>query len=293
MIRARLQADLAVASSANLLHHGATLHATKAIVVFVAKVQWHRMKNTMDFPFTVSALCFVALWFSARVGFFFVKSRPLHEDQRDDFNVVQAGALTLLGLLIGFTFSMAIGRYDQRKNYEEAEANAIGTEYVRVDVLPATDAAKVRDLLRRYVDLRVLFYTAQNGQQLQQINADTAKLQNELWSAVEVDAPAQPTPLTALALAGMNDVLNSQGYTQAAWWNRIPLEAWVLLVLISVGCNMLIGYGAHRRSALFIVLPLAVSVSFFLIADIDSPRGGIIRVQPQNLISLAQGLTPQ
>jgi hypothetical protein len=251
------------------------------------------MKNTMDFPFTVSALCFVALWFSARVGFFFAKSRPLQDDQPDDFNVVQAGALTLLGLLIGFTFSMAIGRYDQRKNYEEAEANAIGTEYVRVDVLPAADAARLRELLRRYVDLRVLFYTAHNGQQLQQINADTAKLQNQLWSAVEVDAPVQPTPLTALALAGMNDVLNSQGYTQAAWWNRIPLEAWVLLVLISVGCNMLIGYGAHRRSALFIVLPLAVSVSFFLIADIDSPRGGIIRVQPQNLISLARGLTPQ
>jgi hypothetical protein len=251
------------------------------------------MKNTMDFPFTVSALCFVLLWLSARIGFFFARSGPLQADQRDDFNVVQAGALTLLGLLIGFTFSMAIGRYDQRKNYEEAEANAIGTEYVRVDVLPSTDAAKVRDLLRRYVELRVLFYTAQNGRQLQQINADTAKLQNQLWSAVEVDAPAQPTPLTALALAGMNDVLNSQGYTQAAWWNRIPLEAWVLLLLISVGCNMLIGYGAHRRSPLFIVLPLAVSVSFFLIADIDSPRGGIIRVQPQNLISLAQSLTPQ
>src|SRR5579863_3896736 len=251
------------------------------------------MKNAMDFPFTVSVLCFVALWLSARLGFFFRERRPLGADQRDDFDVVQAGALTLLGLLIGFTFSMAIGRFDQRKNYEEAEANAIGTEYVRVDVLPAADAAKVRDLLRRYLDLRVLFYTAQNGQQLQRVNIDTAKLQNDLWSAVEVDAPAQPTPLTALALAGMNDVLNSQGYTQAAWWNRIPLEAWVLLLMISIGCNLLIGYGAHRKSALFIVLPLAVSVSFFLIADIDSPRGGIIRVQPENLISLAQSLRPQ
>lgn len=247
----------------------------------------------MDFPFIVSFFCFVVLWLSARVGFFFAQRRPLQEDQRDDFNVVQAGALTLLGLLIGFTFSMAIGRYDQRKNYEEAEANAIGTEYVRVDVLPAADAARARDLLRRYLDQRVLFYTAKNGPQLQRINDDTAKLQSELWSAVEVHAPAQPTPLTALALSGMNDVLNSQGYTQAAWWNRIPLEAWVLLVLISIGCNLLIGYGAHRRSRLFLVLPLAVSVSFFLIADIDSPRGGVIRVKPQNLISLAQSLAPQ
>jgi hypothetical protein len=88
----------------------------------------------------------------------------------------------------------------------------------------------------------------------------------------------------------MNDVLNSQGYTQAAWWNRIPFEAWALLVLIAIGCNLLIGYGAHRTSALFIVLPLAVSLSFFLLADIDSPRGGLIRVQPLNLISVSQRL---
>ena len=86
----------------------------------------------------------------------------------------------------------------------------------------------------------------------------------------------------------MNDVLNSQGYTQAAWWNRIPTAAWWLMAAIAIGCNLLIGYGAHRTNGLlFLVLPLAVSVSFFLIADIDSPRAGVIRVQPQNLISLS------
>jgi hypothetical protein len=84
--------------------------------------------------------------------------------------------------------------------------------------------------------------------------------------------------------------LNSQGYTQAAWWNRIPFEAWGLLAAIAIGCNLLIGYSAHRTSILFIVLPLAVSLSFFFIADIDSPRAGLIRVQPQNLVSLSQTL---
>jgi hypothetical protein len=89
----------------------------------------------------------------------------------------------------------------------------------------------------------------------------------------------------------MNDVLNSQGYTQAAWWNRIPIAAWGLVSLIAVCCNLLIGYGAHRTSnLLFTILPLAVSISFFLIADIDSPRGGLIRVWPQNLVSLSQSL---
>ena len=64
---------------------------------------------------------------------------------REDFGFILAATLTLLGLIIGFSFSMATSRYDQRKNYEEAEANAIGTEYVRADLLPAADAATVRD----------------------------------------------------------------------------------------------------------------------------------------------------
>ena len=188
---------------------------------------------------------------------------------------------------------MAIGRYEQRKNYEEAEANAIGTEYVRADLLPGAAAARVRALLSNYLDQRVLFYKTRNAQQLRQINTTTAQLQNELWSAVQGPAAAQPTPVVALAIAGMNDVLNSQGYTQAAWWNRIPIAAWGLMGVIAICCNLLVGYGARRAKAervLMLVPPLVVSISFFLIADIDSPRGGVILVQPQNLVSLAQSL---
>jgi hypothetical protein len=95
--------------------------------------------------------------------------------------VIQGATLTLLGLIIGFTFSMALGRYDQRKNYEEDEANAIGTEYVRADLLPAADAAKVRAPLLRYLDQRVLFYPTRDERRLRQIDADTARLQAELW----------------------------------------------------------------------------------------------------------------
>jgi hypothetical protein len=91
----------------------------------------------------------------------------------------------------------------------------------------------------------------------------------------------------------MNDVLNSQGYTQAAWWNRIPIAAWVLMAMTAICCNLLIGYGARdakAEGALFVVLPLIVSIALALIADIDSPRGGFIRVNPQNLLSLSESL---
>jgi hypothetical protein len=91
----------------------------------------------------------------------------------------------------------------------------------------------------------------------------------------------------------MNDVLNSQGYTQAAWLNRIPVEAWALMALIAVLCNLLLGHGTRALDAispLLLILPLVVAVSFFLIADIDTPAGGLIRVQPLNLSILYQGL---
>ena len=118
------------------------------------------MNTIINLPRLVFVLSFVVLWLSAELGAFFgPRLRPLEERDREYFGVVQAAILTLLGLLIGFAFSMAVSRNDQRKNYEEAEANAIGTEYVRADLLPAPAAGRVRDLLKSYLDQRILFYT--------------------------------------------------------------------------------------------------------------------------------------
>jgi len=255
------------------------------------------MYRVTDYPLLVFVLSFIVLLISERIGWvFFSKKRALDEDVREDLSILRAATLTLLSLLIGFTFSMAVSRYDQRRNYEEEEANAIGTEYVRADLLPVADAAKLRPLLRNYLDQRILFYMARDEQELRQINTRTTQLQNELWSAVQGPAAAQPTPIIALAVSGMNDVLNRQGYTQAAWWNRIPPAAWALMVVIAICCNLLVGYGARSSSTgsnLFVILPLVVSIAFMLIADIDSPRNGFIRANPQNLISLAESLRPR
>ncbi len=250
--------------------------------------------NLTHYPVLIFVLSFLALWLSAWIGWSVLRTkRALDKNLREDFGFILAGMLTLLALLIGFTFSMAVGRYDLRKTYEEAEANAIGTEYVRGDLLPATDALKIRALLKTYLGQRILFYEAHDEQEFQQINLRTGQLQNELWSAVRIPAAQQPTPIVALAVAGMNDVLNSQGYTQAAYWNRIPTAAWILLAAIAVGCSLLIGYGlrsAQAGSRLLPILPLGASIAFMLIADLDAPRHGIIRVKPQNLISLADSL---
>jgi len=245
----------------------------------------------MDYPLIVLVVSLVVMWCSAKTGAYLRKrQQDLDEAECEDLGVILAATLTLLGLIIGFSFSMAVGRYDQRKNYEEAEANAIGTEYFRAGLLPAADASKVRELLTHYVNQRVLFYTTRGASELDQIDASTVRLQSDLWSAIQGYAVAQPTPVVALAVSGMNDVLNSQGYTQAAWWNRIPTAGWAMMGAIAICCNLLLGYTSHRLKGnvkRFFILPLVVSVSFFLIADLDSPRGGIIRVSPQNLMSLS------
>jgi hypothetical protein len=213
----------------------------------------------------------------------------------EDLALVLTAALTLLGLIIGFSFSMSVSRYDQRKNYEEAEANAIGTEYLRVGLLSSADTAQSRRLLRSYLEERIRYYRTHDRDRLREISERTSELQNQLWSIVQNAALAQPNALTGLATAGMNDVLNSQGYTQAAWWNRIPSAAWLLMALIALLCNLLLGYAASGRTwrgQLLFIMPLLVSIAFFLIADIDSPRGGVILVSAENLLSLSEQLSP-
>lgn len=252
------------------------------------------MSNLTHYPTLVFVFSFLAMWLMAWIGWAFLRRKAaMDEEMRQDFSFIVSGMLTLLALLIGFSFSMAIGRYDLRKSYEEGEANAIGTETLRADLLPTADAENVRGLLGDYLKLRISFYRAQSDQEFQQINVRTEQLQNELWAAVHGPAMSTPTPVAALALAGMNDVLNSQSYTQAAYWNRIPVAAWILLFVIGIGCSLLIGYGARStgpgRKLLFI-LPLGASVAFMLIADLDAPRHGIIRVLPQNLLSLEESL---
>jgi hypothetical protein len=248
--------------------------------------------NITHYPLLLFVLSLIVLGVAAWTGTSLLsRRRKLEDDVRPDFSMILTATLTLFGLVIGFSFSMAVSRYDQRKNYEEAEANAIGTAYVRADLLPTQDAGRVRGLLAAYLDQRILAYTTSDESKLQEIGARTAHLQADLWSTVRAPATANPTPVVALAVSGMNDVLNSQGYTQAANRNRIPTAAWLLLVFTAICCNVLVGWGFHSgRGAgrLLVILPFISAFAFMLIADIDTPRHGVIRVQPQNLISLAQ-----
>jgi hypothetical protein len=105
-----------------------------------------------------------------------------------------------------------------------------------------------------------------------------------------VPAAAHPTPIIALAVSGMSDVINAHGYTDAAWLNRVPGAAWALMAAIALFSNGLLGFGSRSPRAAakrFLLLPLIISIAFMLIADIDAPRRGLIEVKPANLKNLA------
>jgi hypothetical protein len=255
------------------------------------------MDDITEYPVVIVVVWLALLWLATWLGDTILRRRfELDEATREDFKVVLGGVLTLLGLVIGFSFSMAVGRYDLRKTCEENEANAIGTEYLRVDLLPAAEATKARTQLRSYLDQRVLYYSSRQGARLDQVNARSAELQNEMWAVVRGVAGSQATPVIALAVSGMNDVLNTQGYSQAARTNTIPFSVWLLMLTLAICGSLLVGYGmrsATRRGPLLLVLPVVVSLSVYLISDIDSPGGGLIRVRPDNLNLLVKSLRAQ
>jgi hypothetical protein len=147
----------------------------------------------IDNPFAVFAIALVTQWGAAFTGDFLRRRiRPLKKDERADFDTVLAASLTLLALIIGFSFSMAVSRYDQRKNAEEAEANAIGTQYLRAELLPAEEATRVRQLLKTYVDQRIKIYLGTDRAD-QTAGSDPVKVHNELCPPWCVRPQLSPT----------------------------------------------------------------------------------------------------
>lgn len=244
-----------------------------------------------DSPLLTLVLSFLTLWVCAWIGAKALGRYAAEGQQaREDFHTLLAACLTLLGLIVGFSFSMAVSRYDLRLSAEASEANAIRTAYLRADLLPPSEAERARQLLRSYRTVRIQFFGARDAARFRQIDEQTTRLLQQMWSAVSAPA-VHPDQFTALAVAGMNDVSNSQSNTQAAWSDRIPVEAWALMVLIAILCNLMLGVSAREpeEAGTLFLLPLVTAIAFFLIADIDSPAGGgVIHVTPQSLLDVGK-----
>jgi hypothetical protein len=248
----------------------------------------------LDHPFSIFIFtiitCAASVWFGNAA---LSKYRTKDSETAQDLGIIQTATLTLLALIIGFTFSMAIDRHDQRELLEAAEANAISTEYLRSDLLQSPTDINVKITLRSYLDQRIEFYSWQDKETAKELTLRTNQSKTTLWNEIIPVAQQNSNAVIRLITAGMNDVFNAQGNTEAVWQNRIPYPAWALMGAIAICANLIVGFGARNFShniALFMMFPFVIAVSFFLIADIDSPRSGVIKIEARNLILLKETL---
>lgn len=250
------------------------------------------MTESAAYPLIVFTISLAAQWLAAYLGHRLRrKLRPLGSAGHQDIEVILGAAMTLLALIIGFSFSMAVTRYDQRKNFEASEANAISTAFLRADFLPDADAAHLRAQLKKYLDLRVSYYAATDPRLIERISAETITMQRQLWKTILPTIKANPPDIVELVVTGINDVFSAQGNTQAGFLNRLPSGVWAIMGLVALATNVLMGISERRKGMLLLlILPVIISTSFLLIADIDNPRGGFIHVVPHNLIALTQTL---
>lgn len=211
---------------------------------------------------------------------------------------VPGAILGLLGLLLGFTFAMAVGRYDTRRALVVQDANAIGTAYLRASFLPDAHVQPVEDLLRRYTALHIDAFRIWNDPVARAAAvARSAELQRELWSHATAAGREAPSAMVASFVSALNDAFDTESERIAASRAGIPPTIWVLLLFVAgIGClsNSYAAAAEGVRSPFStLVLPLLITVVVVLIFDLMHPRQGLIGQSQQPLRDLQQSIAPR
>ena len=197
----------------------------------------------------------------------------------------EGAVFALLGLLLAFTFSGAASRFEDRKWFINTEANAIGTAYLRLDLLPQETQASLRDLFRHYVEVRVSSYRDADDQE--DVIAALAKgsaLQTQIWKQAMAACrlPGASPQATMLLTPALNDMFDITATRQMATRNHPPSVIFVLLGILALMSALLVGYGTSanpdRTWFHHITFALVISLSFYVIVDLEYPRLGLIKV---------------
>lgn len=208
---------------------------------------------------------------------------------------IQASVLGVLALLLGFTFSLALQRYDARSDAVVAEANAIGTAYLRAGLLPAEPAAAARASLREYTDARVVASVHAEDDERRAALARVPALQDRLWEHARRAAAADPGPVASgLFVQAVNDVIDAFGRRGAMLERHVPEVVLLLLYATFLLAAAIVGYGAgiagHRPSLTSHMMVLLIVILVFIVLDLDRPRRGLVQVSQQSLVDLQSAM---
>lgn len=233
------------------------------------------------------ALAFVAVLFfgmlvALEAGYRFGRRR--HGKETGGQGAVEGAVFALLGLLVAFTFSGAAARFDWRRGLIVEEANAIGTAYLRVDVLPAAVQPPLRETFRRYVDSRLAIYRA-----LPDVAAAYAALersnaiQRALWTAAVEASHDAPGPAAILLLPALNQMIDITTTRTAATFTHPPVVVFGMLGGLALVCALFAGHGMgvspHRSWLHMIIFAAVIALTVFVILDLEYPRLGLVRVE--------------
>ena len=240
---------------------------------------------------------FFALMLGAtEAGFHFGrKSEASTSDKtKSQISAVEAAILGVLGLLLGFTMSMGVSRFEARKQLALDEANAIRASCLRAELVSAPEGPEIASLLRQYVNVRVQYGTAGNDlSRLASLQMQTVRLQNEFWARAVAYGQKDPNEVRAgLLLESLNQAIDLESARKMALQNHVPVSVIYVNGVVGLQAAMLVGFGfglnGRRQIFSMCVLTLAITLVFAVIIDLDRPRSGLIREGQQPMIDLQQ-----
>jgi len=218
-----------------------------------------------------------------------------NELSRAQIRSIQAAILGLLSLLLGFTFAMALSRFEYRKQLVVEESNAIGTAALRSQFLPTSDDAEVGELFRRYVENRLdsVLRTTPSSSARQQLDAEATRIHGRLWGIANDAAQADPrsVPLGLLAHA-VNEVIDIKATRDIAVANHVPESVLLMMMGFAVLAVGVLAYGNGLAGARSLTPTAAYAVIvvlvILLIIDLDHPQRGLARVSQASMIQLQE-----
>jgi len=227
------------------------------------------------------------------------KRELVSEDVKSQVSTLQGSLLGLMALLLGFTFSMTVSRYDLRKQLILEEANAIGTTYLRARLLPDPYASQATDLLREYVGIRVALSESgadeTSRSTLQAATEKAEKLHDQLWSVAQgVDSQEPRSVATGLFIQSLNEVIDLHSKRLIALDNHVPepviLMLWgvglLSMGLTSYSCSL----AGWRHYVATSMMALLIASVIGLIMDLDRPQRGFIRVSQKSMLMLQESM---
>lgn len=243
--------------------------------------------NQMD-AYLIAILLFTTLvisfWIGIKVRSYKEKKGRVSKDK--SIGALEGSLLGLLALLLSFTFSMSSSRHERRVQVIVEEANDIGTAVLRADLYPDSIRNEFRKDFKAYLESRILFYTAKTD--LETINKslkESAKLQASLWKrATDLGRDKENLHRTAQMIPALNAMFDIVTTRTAATLDKVPDVILYLLFLICITSAFMVGYSGGSKPDWVIVVgfSLMISMTVYLIIDLDRPRKGMIKMDQQN-----------